>query len=362
MPIGLWVESEVLAVFCLTLSSSLYRGLNFTLVKSQFGCFKKAGVALLFLVLLGSALVADQSVNLVSAQTYSNITIIADGSVVGTDLIQRNGDVYTFTGDIFGAIKVEKDGITIDGAGYAIKGNENFPWRNPKGIDLRKDPATSIAASGDVVVKNVRFSDGSMVFATSAGNSFINNTFEGGGIEIRWSDDGLLGSGNVIKYNVFIDCKPALFVDWAGGTVVAENDFINCGIWVALYGRAEFDRNYWSEYKTLYPDAKEIGNTGIWDTPYKYDKKDFDSYFVDYHPLVNPTNGAGAPVVNEEPTPTPTETPTPAPTTSPTLIPTTPPDKDEPEPFPTALIIAAGIVSVVIVSIGLLVYLKRKHS
>ncbi|MCW4004129.1 MAG: hypothetical protein NWE95_09495 [Candidatus Bathyarchaeota archaeon] len=337
------VEPEVLAFFCLTLSSFLHRGVNFTLVKSQFGCIKKAGVALLFLLLLCSAVIAGQFVNLVSAQTYSNITIMSDGSVAGTDLIQRNGDVYTFTGDIFGAIKVEKDGITIDGAGYAIRGNENFPLRNPKGIDLRKDDA-GVSAYGNVVVKNVRFCDNSSIFASSAGNCFINNTFEGGGIEIRWSDDGLLGSGNIIKYNVFIDGNPAIFVDWAGGTVVTENDFINCVVWVALYGRAEFDRNYWSDYKTLFPDAKEIGHTGIWDTPYNYTAGPNElSFIVDYNPLVNPTNGAGAPKVNDEPTP----------------VPTTSTDGDESRPFPTALIIATAVVSVVIVSISLLVYFKK---
>ena len=42
------------------------------------------------------------------------------------------------------------------------------------------------------------------------------------------------------------------------------------------------DRNYWSDYLTKYPDAKEIGNSGIWNMPY------FAASEQDNHPLINP--------------------------------------------------------------------------
>jgi len=44
------------------------------------------------------------------------IYIKSDGSVEGTELLQRNGEVYTFLGDVSGKIVVSKDFITIDGA------------------------------------------------------------------------------------------------------------------------------------------------------------------------------------------------------------------------------------------------------
>lgn len=326
----------------------LFQILNFKLAKSQVELIKRTGTSLLIFALLFSTVIAGLAVNLTRAQTYSTVTILSDGSVEGTDLIQRNGDVYTFTGDIFGAIKVEKDGITIDGAGYAIKGNRSWIGMiNENGIDLRKNSSHAIPlAYGNVVVKNVRFCDNNRIFASSYGNSFLNNTFEGGGIEIRGNDGD--GIGNLIKYNVFIDGRPSIFADYSGKNVVTENDFINCRIFLALYGRLDFDRNYWSDYETLYPDAKEIGRTGIWDTPYNYNKTDWSDFpFVDSNPLVHPTNGAGAPEVNEEPTLTPTTTPTHT-------------DGDESGSFPTALIIAAGIVSVVVVSTSLLVYFKKR--
>jgi hypothetical protein len=113
----------------------------------------------------------------------------------------------------------------------------------------------------------------------------------------------------------------------------------------------------------LYPNARKL-LTGIWDTPYSY--SGVGLHFTDYSPLVNPTNGAGAPpVITEKPFPTSTN---PYPPISTDLFPPiithpvpTAPVTDETESFSTALILALVIGSVIIVNISLLVYLKRKH-
>jgi len=42
--------------------------------------------------------------------------------------------------------------------------------------------------------------------------------------------------------------------------------------------------NYWSSYEERYPNATEIDNTGIWDTPYTIDENNTDNY-----PLMSPT-------------------------------------------------------------------------
>jgi len=326
----------VMTALSLSLAILRHQILNFKSVKPHLGLIKGTGMALLIFAILFSTIIAGQPINLVHAQTDSTITIRSDGSVEGTDLIQREGNIYTFTGNIFGTIKVEKDDITIDGAGYATKGNGN-------GINLRKDSTAIPPAYGDVVVKNVRFCDNGRISASSKGNSFINNVFEGGGIDIKGID--AVNKVNVIKYNVFIDGKPAISSDYSDETVVTENDFINCRIFLAAFGRLDFDRNYWSDYTTLYPDAKEIGHTGIWDTPYNYDKTDWSDFpFVDSNPLVNHANGTGAPPgVTDKPAPTPTAAT----------------DTNESETFSTAVIIVAVIVSVVVVSTSLRVYFKK---
>ena len=82
------------------------------------------------------------------------------------------------------------------------------------------------------------------------------------------------------------------------------------------------DRNYWSDYLTIYPNATEIGDSGVWDTPYEGHEA-----FTDNHPLVEPI------ALN--------------------------PESPGEEPLPIALIMV--LVAVVVVA-GLLVYFKkRKH-
>ena len=92
----------------------------------------------------------------------------------------------------------------------------------------------------------------------------------------------------------------------------------------------------------LYSDAREIGATGIWDTPYSY-KRGSNLPFVDSNPLVNPVAGAGAPEINKKSTP----------------IPTTATLENNPESLSTKILISS-IVIVVMASIGLLVYFKRQ--
>ena len=50
------------------------------------------------------------------------IYIRPDGSVEGTDKIQRDGDIYTFDENIYGSIIVERDNIVLDGANFTLEG------------------------------------------------------------------------------------------------------------------------------------------------------------------------------------------------------------------------------------------------
>ena len=45
--------------------------------------------------------------------------------------------------------------------------------------------------------------------------------------------------------------------------------------------------NFWSDYTTKYPDATEVDDSGIWNTPYVIDSKNVDKNVDDY-PLVKP--------------------------------------------------------------------------
>jgi parallel beta-helix repeat protein len=73
---------------------------------------------LLILVVVSSLFVTASRIN--SADAIPNIFITEDGSIVGTDSIQRSGNVYTFTANITGQIQVEKSDVTINGNGYTL--------------------------------------------------------------------------------------------------------------------------------------------------------------------------------------------------------------------------------------------------
>ena len=86
---------------------------------------------LIVLLILCFAAVTIPQIGVVSAQ--DTIYIHSDGSVEGTNKIQRDGDFYTFTGDIYNPIIVEKDFVVVDGAGYTLNGTGAY---YNKGIDL----------------------------------------------------------------------------------------------------------------------------------------------------------------------------------------------------------------------------------
>jgi parallel beta-helix repeat protein len=80
-------------------------------------------LALSFSAIVGTQLVHFSSANFIPEQPPEGIQITSAGTVEGTDLIQRSGNVYTLTGDIYNTIVVLCDGIVLDGAGYSLQGN-----------------------------------------------------------------------------------------------------------------------------------------------------------------------------------------------------------------------------------------------
>jgi len=88
---------------------------------------------LMLLLLLG--VILGSAVIVVKAET--TIYIRDDGSVTGTNSIQIDGNIYTFTDDIVGSVVVEKDNIVIDGNGHKIEGT-----KTRSGISMNADNGT----------------------------------------------------------------------------------------------------------------------------------------------------------------------------------------------------------------------------
>jgi parallel beta-helix repeat protein len=136
--------------------------------------------------------------------TPQTIYILADGSVdPPTAPIQRNGDIYTLTDNIYTSatlgIVIERDSIILDGAGYTLQGNTNY---------------TGIFLSGrsNVTIKNTRI------------EAFYD------GIDLYFSSNNTI-AGNNIRDNIYIGIWNA----YSSGTNVSGNNITNNGEGIELY-------------------------------------------------------------------------------------------------------------------------------
>jgi nitrous oxidase accessory protein NosD len=153
---------------------------------------------------------------------------------------------------------VQKDGITIDGAGYTLRGQKAV-GETERGIYLvgADLPRTSCR---NVVVKNLRiihFWTGIYVIGASS-NTIIDNYFEDARIHVI----GCAGSGgDRIEHNIFRDT--GVFVDYnpCGLDVIIENNFFNGWIAAGLSDVPIVRKNYWSDYNGTDNDGDGIGDT-----------------------------------------------------------------------------------------------------
>jgi len=128
-------------------------------------------VLLSFVFLLFSTAVVIGFVRPVVAE--ETIYIRPDGTVEGTDKIQRDGNAYTFTDNIFNqSIIVERDNIVVDGAGYTLQGTE---VEDSRGVSLYE--------RSNITIKNIKikkFWYGISLYKSS------NNTISGNNLTEIW--------------------------------------------------------------------------------------------------------------------------------------------------------------------------------
>jgi hypothetical protein len=244
-------------------------------------------LALLFVLIVLAGLLTTYTSN-VKAQT-ANIYITTDGSIVGTNNIQRNGDIYVLTGNISGGIVVQKSNIIIDGAGYTLEGHGGT------GIDLTNNlteyPSPNEIRNVTVVNLRIMNFNFSINAHGSSGNTFyydyIGNTTNDvkGGIVLYWNR-----GGNNITHCTVSGTPWAIGIELSSGNSITENN-LSGGILLQLAGNETVDGNYWSDYLTKYSNATELDSSGIGNTPYNidiYGNGVVIGSLQDNHPLMKP--------------------------------------------------------------------------
>jgi len=270
-------------------------------------------------------------------------------------------------------------GILFDSAiGDHIIGNKIL--NNDYGIGIIWK-SSSNTIQGNLIANNIEVGI-NVVYASN--NTFTLNTISENknGVRIDYSQSNTFTANSIERNDVGILFSTPL-VGTSNNNLFDNNDFIQNSRVVYEEFRQSTDQsqqniwdngsrgNYWNDYLTKYPNATEIDNSGVGDTPYVIRANNTDNY-----PLMAAVNipkvtiDFPAPIYTATPTPAPTPTPTSTPTPTPNLTPTPSPSSTpqetvthpQLEPFPTTLVAVVSITSITVVGIGLLVFFKkRKH-
>jgi parallel beta-helix repeat protein len=179
-----------------------------------------------------------------------------------TDIIQRDGNVYTLTKDIFNyTISVEKNDTIIDGAGYTLQG----------ALDIRYYYGIDLSGSNNITIRNFRisgFADAILGFGCSnitiTGNNITGN--HGGGIHlsgtgIRIIDNKVIGNAghgisinNEVTGNLVEDNGDnGIQLLSSSGTILRNNDLQNNTINIDdISGKEDIDDSNKVEGKAVY--------------------------------------------------------------------------------------------------------------
>jgi parallel beta-helix repeat protein len=183
---------------------------------------KKIAVVLVITVVLASIFALALDVRHVRAS--GTIYLRADGSIDPlTAPIQRDGDVYSFSDNVYDWIVVERSNIIIDGNGYTLQGLGSGYGFYLSGISNATIKNTNIKG----FVYGVAFNSAS--HNVLSGNNITNN--EQLGISLYESSDNSI-SGNNIANNTSVDAMTSgIGLGLSNGNVISGNNITNNYYW-----------------------------------------------------------------------------------------------------------------------------------
>jgi parallel beta-helix repeat protein len=255
-------------------------------INSNLRILKKIAVFILLSLILCAVSQQLAGAPTAPASVTREIKILADGTVEDSDpvtpLIQA-GDIYTFSGDIYGRIDVEKNDITIDGAGYSLiqSGGKDFALMigGIAGLELPR-------ISG-VTVKNMRIVGFHYAISLHGRSDVVSNVTVTGGTDYNGVGIWVDGSSHTVQgckivgnkgMGILVDANYTAISD----TIIADNG--NFGIY--FYDTAGKLRNNTFNNNTAGPfhmDENQMRHAG---QPFRITSNDIDpSNTVDGKPV-----------------------------------------------------------------------------
>lgn len=253
-----------------------------------------------------------------SESTVPQVRILPDGSIDPADVpIQRNGDVYTFTDNVYAQIVVDRDNVVIDGAGYALQGTYNGTrtdsWVVGQGPDQEYDDTVPWTVGIDLVnenrtgltVKNLNIKNFYIgIYVWTSNNIITGCAVSDNIVGILLSGDSNTITSNYIAYNdegIFFGVNTE---DVPVNIVLNHNSFVDniehfSGCICEEYNTTEpmhtwddgEEGNYWSDY-----DGTDADGDGIGDTPYVIDFQNQDRYPLTQLAATPPTAPSNLPI------------------------------------------------------------------
>ncbi|PVX24417.1 MAG: hypothetical protein CW691_07665 [Candidatus Bathyarchaeum sp.] len=173
-------------------------------------------------LILSVSVVSISKIGVVKAEGV--IFIREDGSVEGTDAIQREGDVYTFLEDIvvsglgIEGIVIEKSDIVLDGAGFLFQGTNG-------GMGILGIIGILIENQNNVTIKNMKLQN---FFETINLKNSSNNTICRNVITNNHKGIDVYGSFNTISENILTSNNGSIHNDYRSNyTVISGNNISN---------------------------------------------------------------------------------------------------------------------------------------
>jgi parallel beta-helix repeat protein len=204
----------------------------------------------------------------------------SNNSVSGNNITANNGDGIdtgfssgnSISGNNITANNGE--GIVLYSSNYNSIGGNNVA-NNGDGIGLHSSSGNSVSGN------NITANNGGIGLATSSNNNLSSNKIANNeyGIYIVSS------SGNSISGNNIANNDEGIHLSSSSSNSIFHNNFINNTKQVySSYSVNTWDDgypsggNYWSNYEARYPNATEINDSGIWNTPYVIDANNKDNF------------------------------------------------------------------------------------
>jgi hypothetical protein len=229
------------------------------------------------------------------------ITIQSDGSVVPqTEYVTREGNVYSLTEDLQQTyvININCSNITFDGQGHVINGTQPDKVLRDMGAIGYYSNGIYLENVTNVTVKDIRvfgFTSYQSIYIKDCNEISILDV-EVELIRLMESDHNMISSSSLSlsledsNYNVILRNNLTLGVSCSSENLIYQNNIFsspNVNFWGGPINRWDNGSvgNHWSDYFDRYPDALEIGVTGVADMPYVIDESNVDNY-----PLMRPVS------------------------------------------------------------------------